>query len=176
MAIAPGARERTGNVDEGVVGRNAPIVPHAVDLPVWKTQILDSRVVMEALDADTEEHVLPVVEADPPARVHVGSLGVGAGVGGPDRLLVDPPPVLDAPPHELVHRGVAVAAAIAEVQIDPAVLFVVGMEGHFHHPSRAHDQLELLQAIVVGWRRALDQLRLLAVRGDDTQAARLFGQ
>ncbi len=174
---------RAGNVDEGVVRRDGPVVMHAVNLAVGLAQVLNAEVFGRALEADADVDVASVVETDPAASRHVRPVRVVLDCRAPEGFLVDPATVLDTCPDEPVHRHraadrVAVVAAVPELQVDPAVARVVRMRRDVQHPARAALGVREAPAGVVrvGRRRSFYVRREHTVRRDDAQAPPLFGQ
>ena len=140
MAVAPDRGHRARRVDERVVLRHRAVVVDAMDLAVRALQVL-GRVEVAAI-ADRVVEMLALVPEEAAAEVRVV---------GPEeilrrleqRLLLDQRTVLDlAADHPRRRGALGAAARLAEGEVDPAVLGVVGMDGGVHqaavlpHPDR----------------------------------------
>ena len=149
----------------------------AVNLAVRHPEILDSLV--SALHPKTQEDVPGPVERDAATGRHVGRGVVVLGIGLVDGLLVDPCAVLEASADELDHgfgAEAAVGAAVAEAQVDPAVLRVVRMRRHIQYPAEPVLQRAHSECLPVTHRCAGDEFRLRAIGGDHGEAAHFLRQ
>ena len=175
VSVGPDARQLAGDLGERIVDGNASVFVQAVHLAVRHPEILDPLV--SALHAEAEEDVPGAVECDAAACRHVGESVVVLGVGLVDRLLVGPGAVLQAPANELDHRhrtGAAIGTAVAEAQVDPAVLRVVRVQRHVEDPAEPVVQGSEPERLPVVHRRAADEVRLRAVGGYDGETAHLL--
>ena len=181
MAQGPDGRKRVRLIDEGVVLGHAPVIAHAVDLAVRLIEPLHGS--LPGLHAEAQEDMAGPVEADASTRGHVGGRVVERLVDLEDGLLVRPRSVAQPAADKLGHRrwsastlGGAVFAAVAVAEIDPAVVRVVGMQGHVENPAVAVLKRAELYGAAVPDGRTGHQLRLLAGGGDDREPAHLLGE
>ena len=134
MAVAPDRGEGAGGVDERVVGGNASISVEAVDLAVGKREVLGLADV--AAFAEGEVDVF-AGEYNAAAEVDAEA-GVGGAGGFEEGFLVGPASVADASADEFGVAGVALAG-VAEGEVEPAVVGVVGVDGEGHEAAFVAD-------------------------------------
>ena len=134
---------RALGLEEWIVLRDAAVIMYAMYLAPGLGEILYAVVVGAALYTDRDVQVVFLVKRQAPARRHIGDDGVVLRTGIPDLFLVYPLPVANAATHNAVKTPgwkPAVGTALGVVQINPAILSVIGMQRDIQQPAVAPDE------------------------------------